>query len=99
MAAGQKPDFSLSIKAVSAGREERPHQVAAYWREPDGRLNGGLDKKIKQLKIEYEDGTVVHVTRPNGKTTHWLNLREWSAQPKKAAESWGGKAEDDEIPF
>lgn len=101
---GRKPDITIGFKAVNASKETKDTPFAAFWSE-DGRLGGGLDKRVAQVKIQLEDGTVVHIKRENGKLTHWCNAKDWRDGPRRSSGGGGrrsepqGDTDDGEIPF
>jgi hypothetical protein len=71
--AGSKPSAKLAIKSVDGG--ERTY-IAAAWRRDDGRMGGmKLDRKVKQLAVQMEDGTIHRVkVGPDGKASHFIDL-------------------------
>lgn len=97
----RKPDITIGFKAVGAGKDVRDTPFAAFWDE-DGRLGGGLDRRVAQVKIQLEDGTVIHIKRENGKTSHWCNAKDWRGGRRSSArsepESDAGPDNED-IPF
>lgn len=76
---GRKPDLKMTFKPAMPGVSGQETPFAAFWKEDGGRLSGGLDRKIVSVTIKYEDGTTTTVRRENGKSTHWCNLKDWSA--------------------
>jgi hypothetical protein len=68
---GQRPDTRIVLKPK---RGERTITLASFWTDGD-RPSGGLDRRIKRLKLELEDGTIVQVVNsPKEATTHYVNL-------------------------
>jgi len=105
--AGSKPSAKLAIKSTDGG--ERTY-IAAAWRRDDGRMGGmKLDRKVKQLAVQMEDGTIHRVkVGPDGKASHFIDLfledeapagrpstRQQSAQGLDGPDDFGG----DDLPF
>lgn len=78
----KQPDIKIVLKNKSGGNI----QLAAFWTDGE-RPSGGLDRRIKRLKVEWEDQngelhteTVIN----NGKdSTHYCNL--WNGPPTERA--------------
>jgi hypothetical protein len=68
---GQRPDTRIVLKPKKG---EGTITLASFWTDGD-RPSGGLDRRIKRLKVELEDGTVLLVINsPKEATTHYCNL-------------------------
>jgi hypothetical protein len=106
MAGGTKPAAKIAIKPASGG--DRVY-IAAAWRRPDGRMGGlMLDRRVTQLAVQLDDGTVVRVKRgDDGKMTHYIDLFLEDGAPRSApqpratqrAEEPAADFGDDELPF
>lgn len=106
MAGGAKPSAKIAIKPVEGG--ERTY-IAAAWRRDDGRMGGlVLDKRVTQLAVQLDDGTVIRVKRgADNRMSHYLDLfledeRAPSAvAPKRAHAAALNAASDyeDDLPF
>jgi len=70
---GAKPSAKIAIKPTDGG--ERTY-VAAAWRRDDGRMGGlVLDKRVAQLAVQLDDGTVIRVKRgADNKMSHYIDL-------------------------
>lgn len=80
MSNGKKPDTRIVLKAAEHGGGTIT--LASFWTDGE-RPSGGLDRRIKRLKVELEDGTVVIVSNEHGQKTHWCNLYRDQAQPQR----------------
>lgn len=80
MGSGQKPAISISLKPV--GGSDRTYLMAGW--EHGGKVSSLLlDRKVKALKVQMEDGTVVTVTRTDdGKSSHYIDIFD-NRQSKK----------------
>ena len=69
----QKPAAKIALKSVDGG--ERTY-IAAAWRRDDGRMGGlRLDKRVTQLAVHLDDGSIIRVKRADGeKLTHFIDL-------------------------
>jgi hypothetical protein len=68
--AGQRPDTRVCLKPTKG---EGTITLASFWTDGD-RPSGGLDRRIKRLKLELEDGTIVVVDNTQGAKSHFCNL-------------------------
>jgi hypothetical protein len=71
MAGGQRPDTRIVLKPAKG--EGGTVTLAAFWTDGD-RPSGGLDRRIKRMKLELEDGTIVQVDNTKGSLSHYVNL-------------------------
>lgn len=86
---GAKPSVTLKFKPVEGGEEIG---FAAWW-ERDGKLQGGLDRRVKRVKVEMDDGTVHEIVRRGEReVSHWANLRDW----RSGGSGGGGRRRDDD---
>lgn len=100
---GEKPVVKLVFKSKELiDGKTRYVNIAAYW-EREGRLSGGLDRKIRGVVVHYEDGTKEALS-----ANDWfLNLYDDRTAPsakrevakKPAAKPPAGGFDDDDIPF
>lgn len=90
--AGKRPDFRVVIKTVDG--EFVP--LLAYWVDPDtGLPRGGLDARVRALRVATRDGATVTITR-GGDGRHrggFVNLYV-DADAASAASD-----DEDDIPF
>lgn len=98
MAAGDKPRIKVAVKPKDGGTRI---SVLAAWEREDGKLSASLDKRVVELALKLDDGTIVRVKRgADGKPTHWIDVFDEAlnapapraaarAQPRAAA---GGAA-------
>lgn len=99
-----KPELKVAIKDAESG--EVTH-LFAFWRNDGGRLSGKLDGKVRAIKVQLEDGTVVTMRRTDEKrSTHYVNAyendRPAAPAPAQRSGARGGArdfADDDELPF
>ncbi len=82
MAGGSKPDVTVRIKEAGKGNDAPETSLFSWWRNEKGGFRGGLDGRVKRIRVELQDGTKVDVGRitlDNGKagTSHWVNLKIW----------------------
>ncbi len=83
-----KPVLKIAIKPKDSGPAVAP---IAYWRNDNGRLNGKLDRSVKSITIETNDGEIIKIERDaQGRETHWINAYEDAPKPMN-----GG----DDVPF
>lgn len=80
MSNGKKPDTRIVLKATQHGGGTIT--LASFWTDGD-KPSGGLDRRIKRLKVELEDGTVVLVSNEHGAKSHWCNLYRDQEQPQR----------------
>lgn len=75
MARGDKPAISISLKPVGGAKEDRVYFMAG-WPRDDGKVSSlQLDRKIKAMKVQLEDGKVVTITRgADGKWSHYIDV-------------------------
>lgn len=83
MSNGKKPDVRIYLKPATQG-EGGPVTLAAFWTDGE-RPSGGLDRRIKRLKVELEDGTIVVVNNTPPNRSHFCNLYREQAQPQRQA--------------
>ena len=72
MSNGKKPDVRIYLKPAQEG-SGGPVTLAAFWTD-SGKPQGGLDKRIKRMRIELEDGSIVDVSNAHPKRSHFCNL-------------------------
>lgn len=92
----RKPDVRIYLKPATQG-EGGPVTLAAFWTD-SGKPQGGLDKRIKRMRIELEDGTVVDVSNAHPKRSHFCNLYmerggseqrpQQRRQPNRGGDNW-----------
>lgn len=85
MSNGKKPDTRIVLKAAEHGGGTIT--LAAFWTDGE-RPSGGLDRRIKRLKVELEDGTIVVVNNTPPSRSHFCNLyreQEQSQRPQRQA--------------
>ena len=67
-----KPRIKVALKPVDGGEAV---QLLAAWDKEGGKLSASLDRNVKQIAIQMQDGTVHRVTRgANGKASHYVNV-------------------------
>lgn len=108
----QRPAISIAIKPVGGGKEDRIYTLAGW--ERDGKVSSlQLDKRVKAMKLQLEDGSVVVIQRgADGKCSHYFDLfdnreRESSPRPREQTrrevarddDFGGGDFGDDPLPF
>jgi hypothetical protein len=72
MAAGDKPRIKVALKEKGEGTKNV--SILAAW-DRDGKLSASLDKRVVELAVKFEDGTITRVKRnAEGKTTHFVNV-------------------------
>lgn len=105
-----KPDTRLVLKSKETGASIT---LASFWTDGE-RPSGGLDRRIKRLKVEWEDqdGTthVETVTNAGKDSSHYCNLwadapqtqrtpQRQQAERKPAADLPPDTFDDSDIPF
>lgn len=105
MAGGAKPSAKIALKPAGGG--DRTY-IAAAWRRDDGRMGGlVVDKRVTQIAVQLDDGTVIRMKRgADNKMSHYLDLfledeRAPSAVDPKPWPDYGddSELEDSDIPF
>lgn len=97
----KRPDIKVFFKSKSDGSYV---DFAAFWKNDDGRLGGGLDKRITRVKIEYEDGSTKLIdARDKKNPSHYCNVFAGSppsrGQSQKREEPKRPPDDGDDIPF
>jgi hypothetical protein len=74
MSESKRPTMSISLKPVGGSKEDRLYLFAGW--ERDGKLSSlALDRKIKQLAVQWEDGTITRVSRDDGgRWSHFVDV-------------------------
>lgn len=104
MASGDKPRIRVAIKPKDGG--ERISLIAA-WQRDDGKLSATLDRRIVELAVKLDDGSIVRVKRgADGKASHWIDVFDNAAQSSPRHESRKQETQeafadfgDDDVPF
>lgn len=102
---GEKPVVKVTFKSKTLSEDGKPRYIAlaAYW-ERDGRLSGGLERKIRGVVIHYDDGATERVSAND----YFLNVYDDRGGPaprpaavKKPAPKPAAlePLQDDDIPF
>lgn len=95
-----KPKIKVSIKSKNGSENV---SIFAAWVRPDGKLSATLDKKIRQLAVQMEDGSVHRITRDgDGKPSHWINVYDSAdGGPVRSTPKTHnfGAADPDDLPF
>lgn len=87
MAAGDKPRLKISVKPKDGGNRI---SVLAAWEREDGKLNAMLDKRVVELALKLDDGTIVRVMRgADGKPSHWVDVFDEQASTSPAPSRGG----------
>lgn len=107
MSGGTKPRIKVAVKNKESG--QRVYILAAWDR--DGRLSASLDKRVVELAMKLDDGSIVRVKRgADGKPDHFIDVFDDGAgggQPQRTTRV-GGSYEaaaptdgfgDDDLPF
>jgi len=70
----KRPTMSISLKPVGGSKEDRLYLLAGW--ERDGKLTSlALDRKVKQLAVQWEDGTITRVSRDDGgRWSHFVDV-------------------------
>ena len=96
----QRPDTRVVLKPKSGGPTIT---LAAYWTDRE-RPSGGLDNRIRRMKIELENGEIVDVVNtPRESATHYANL--YMGEPPASPQRRQPKRDeapdlcDDDIPW
>lgn len=82
MSDNKRPDTRIVLKSKEGGHSIT---LAAYWTDGE-RPSGGLDRRIKRLKVEWEDQDG---TNAGKESTHYCNL--WADSPGTPQRSSGGQ--------
>lgn len=69
----RKPDVRVVAKMKDGSLAKQYVDIGAWWRQEDGKLRGGWDRRVVAVKLD--DGTVIQVADA------FLNLQETAAQP------------------
>ena len=103
----KRPTLSISLKPVGGSKEDRIYFLAGW--ERDGKVSSlAIDRKIKQVALQMEDGSVLRVKRnEDGRWSHFVDVydtRAIVAGASKPAETKPSAApsatwNDDDIPF
>lgn len=106
MAAGDKPRIKVALKERGEGHKNV--SILAAW-DRDGKLSASLDKKVVELAVKMDDGTIIRVKRDaEGKTTHFVNVFDDGvtqsapavrSAPASSAYAGGDDFATDDIPF
>jgi hypothetical protein len=100
MAAGDKPKIKVSIKPMTTGAKDVP--LFAAW-DKGGRLSASLDRKIVELAVKLDDGSIVRVKRKeDGWPDHYINIYDNSqTSPAPRAAKVQAQSDDDtsDLPF
>ena len=96
-----KPRIKVSLKHKDGGESL---SIFAAWDKDDGKLSATMDKRISQIAIKMEDGTVHRVTRDDsGKPSHWVNIYDdgptGSRPAQRSSYSAPRRGSDDDLPF
>ena len=95
MSNGKKPDVRIYLKPAQEG-SGGPVTLAAFWTD-SGKPQGGLDKRIKRLRIELDDGTKIDVSNVAPNRSHFCNLyvergesqpQRRQPAPKRGGDDW-----------
>lgn len=107
MANGEKPRIKVALKEKGEGTKNV--SILAAW-DRDGKLSASLDKRVVELAVKMDDGTIIRVKRTeDGKTTHFVNVFDEGLSaapvarpapaPASSAFDGDGFGAADDIPF
>lgn len=92
MSGGTKPRIKVAVKNKESG--QRVYILAAWDR--DGRLSASLDKRVVELAMKLDDGSIVRVRRgADGKPDHFIDVFDDGASataPQRAPRGGGYEA-------
>lgn len=95
-----KPRIKIAVKPVDGGEAT---QLIAAWDKEGGKLSASIDRDIKAIAIQKQDGSVVRLTRgANGKWSHWVNVYDNGSSGGFQAPRASKKVDpfnDDDMPF
>lgn len=106
MSSDKRPTVSVSLKPVGGSKEDRKYILAGW--ERDGKVTSlAIDRKIKQLAVQWEDGSITRVQRDaDGRWSHFVDVYDARAAVAPASSSKPAAAavaapkwNDDDIPF
>lgn len=98
----KRPDIKVFFKAK--GGDEYVN-LAAFWKNDDGRYGGGVDRGITRIKIEFDDGSTKLIDlRDKKNPSHYCNV--FAGPPPSRGQSQKREETkrppddgDDDIPF
>lgn len=105
--AGEKPRIKVALKERGEGTKNV--SILAAW-DRDGKLSASLDKRVVELAVKFDDGSITRVKRgEDGKTTHFVNVFDEGLSaspaarpapaPASSAFDGDGFGATDDIPF
>ena len=106
MSSDKRPTMSISLKPIGGSKEDRKYIMAGW--ERDGKLTSlAIDRKIKQLAVQWEDGSITRVQRDaDGRWSHFVDVYDARAavgapasSKPAAAPAAAPKWDDNDIPF
>lgn len=71
---GNKPAIRITCKR--RGGDGRVG-LFAFWRRDDGKMSGGMERRVKRIVVLMDDGTKIDIQRTGEKeTTHYIDCWE-----------------------